>query len=335
MVAKKNARQPQRGVADLLIGLLVCWLSWPLPGVRAEEPAVTLPTESSVERVTPEKALARLQSADPLERQQGLLELGMLRTSQQLGPVTAALEDPHLDVRRAAIVALRLIQGSEAILQLEELATASRLPVVREQAIHELEALKSAQSLPLLVRALKDRHLEVRVAAIEALGAIADPTALPPLQRMLTHRNTRLRRAAAAALGHLGAAAAPAVPALIKRLRADRDENVRVEAAEALRRIGDARAVEPCLQALNDPADRVRLEAFTALEAWAQPGMEPLLANYLNRGRPHVRVYAARLLAKIRTPLALELLRVRLAREVHDDVAAALVEAIHVIEQRS
>lgn len=308
-----------------------------MPSTWAEEPVPPAPQPAVPgELLTADEALTHLASNDPLEREQGLYQLGMLKSKAHVSRVLEAVQDPTRDVQRAAIVALRLILEQDAVPELERLVQTAKRYEVRGQALHELEALRAAKALPTVERAWKkDRHPEVRLAALEALGAMQDASVVPHLMRALKARDARMRRSAAIGLGHLGKLAEPAVPALIKRLKDDPDENVRVNAAEALYKIGDARAVKPFLAALNDRADRVRVPAFKALSAWAQPGMEPLLRPPLNYGRPHVRVYAAKLLSRIGTPEALELLKARLVRETHEDVKPALVDAVHALERRS
>jgi HEAT repeat protein len=53
---------------------------------------------------------------------------------------------------------------------------------------------------------------------------------------LLKDRDERVRQSAAWALGEIGAAAKPAVPALIEALK-DEDRDVQFRAAEALKRI--------------------------------------------------------------------------------------------------
>jgi HEAT repeat protein len=298
---------------------------WAAEATEAELRATDLATQNLP---TPESAERFLHDENPLLRERAIYELGMLQSKAHLTEITEALSDESVDVRRAAVVALRLIQRDEAIIQLEELSETSLTPEIRIQAIHELEAQVATSALPMLLRQLKYEDAEVRLAAIEALGVLGDAVVVPHLIRALRHRNERMRRSAAIALGQLGPVAEPAVPLLIQRLRRDRDEHVRASIARALRKIGDARAVGPCLNALYDKTDGVRLEAFKTLGHWAQPGLEPLLARHLHKGRPHVRQYAAELLGRIRTEMSRTLLSNRLARETHRDVRDSLEMAL-------
>jgi hypothetical protein len=84
----------------------------------------------------------------------------------------------------------------------------------------------------------------------------------------LTANDAAVRRRAASALGELGAAASPAVPALVEAL-SDEDATVRRAAAQALGAIGpEASAATPALTgALEDPDAGVRKDAALALVA--------------------------------------------------------------------
>jgi HEAT repeats len=86
--------------------------------------------------------------------------------------------------------------------------------------------------------------------------------------KLLTAPDAAERRRAATALGKLGAAASPAVPALVEAL-ADDNAAVRQAAARALGEIGpEASAAAPALtRALGDPNTGVREDAALALVA--------------------------------------------------------------------
>src|SRR3989338_6562080 len=127
----------------LTIVLLISFLLL-VPSARAEEQPSPAPAPPAVpaELLTSEEALHHVGSADPTEREQGLYQLGMLKSKEHVVRVTEALNDGHPDVRRSAVVALRLILGADAVPQLEALAKTSRRRELREQALHELEALQ-------------------------------------------------------------------------------------------------------------------------------------------------------------------------------------------------
>jgi HEAT repeat protein/lysophospholipase L1-like esterase len=127
----------------------------------------------------------------------------------------------------------------------------------------------------------------------EALaGRAADPVVLSSL---LDSPRAEVRYQSAWRLGRDGAAAKPAVPALVRRLK-DEQARVRAAAAEALERIGPpARAAVPALlDELGDPHQAVRWKAAEALSSIGLPPTEwPRLADALTHRDEYVRAFAA------------------------------------------
>lgn len=90
------------------------------------------------------------------------------------------------------------------------------------------------------------------IQAAHALAARRDPRAVPTLIKALQSTNANTREDSAASLGHLGAAAAAAVPDLGRLLLDDQVLSVRQKAAWALGEIGDSAAVQYLGDVLND-----------------------------------------------------------------------------------
>ena len=118
---------------------------------------------------------------------------------------------------------------------------------------------------------------------------------------------------------------APAVDPLIAAL-ADSDFDLRVNAIEALGEIGDARAVEPLLQALK--VDAICISAAVALcRVGDERGLDPL-TNALADRNVFVRVNAVEALGQIGRANTIEPLIYALrdtAAEIRDSAVAALV----------
>ena len=55
----------------------------------------------------------------------------------------------------------------------------------RRHALRALGKFGKSRYLPIIIKALKDKHLNVRVSAVRALGNIGDPAALPTLTELL------------------------------------------------------------------------------------------------------------------------------------------------------
>ncbi|MHB8958934.1 MAG: HEAT repeat domain-containing protein [Candidatus Limnocylindrales bacterium] len=168
-------------------------------------------------------------------------------------------------------------------------------PKVREAAAMALGRIGDARAVEALIGALGDQAGEVRWAAVESLGEIGDHRATEPLIAML--KDGRMHAAAVAALGAIGDARAvepliadldyvfqgwsaasaleaigePSVIPLIAVL-GSRSTSVRQEASVTLGRIGDPRAFEPLLDALDDDDWDVRRNAATALVALYRAG---------------------------------------------------------------
>lgn len=229
--------------------------------------------------------------------------------------------------------------------------------------IHAANALAAAPdapgidgAVPELVRALEDRTLEVREAALLALRAIRPeeaPAAIEPLatdpspevrwkaiamlaemgagaraaRRRLADPSGRVRQVAAWALGRLRDRRA--VAALARVLSDDEEAWVRAEAARALGRIADARAVGALLRAAAFDASRVvrRIASF-AIDAAPRGDALPALIEALHGEDAALRYAAAIKLGDTGSPLAIEPLAGRLARDGIAAVRAGAAEAL-------
>jgi uncharacterized protein (TIGR02996 family) len=143
---------------------------------------------------------------------------------------------------------------------------------MRCYAVAALGALapKAPELVPHLLHALKDPEPTVRTGAAFALSQSASldvASALAPLRAALRDSDAEVRYYSAFALHQLGRAAVEAVPDLLKAL-GDRNIIVRQGAASALAAVGGNTAeVEAGLQArLTDKSEEVRREAAAALK---------------------------------------------------------------------
>src|SRR5258708_17613010 len=129
----------------------------------------------------------------------------------------------------------------------------SRNADTRRQALEQLAANGSPQSLRLLLNAVADADRDVRIEAMQLVGRLREEQALPPL---------------------------------INALR-DSDAEVRASAATALMHLADARAIEPLVTMLKDPHAGVRWHGAKALDGlgW-RPADETQTALRLAVGGP-------------------------------------------------
>ena len=127
---------------------------------------------------------------------------------------------------------------------------------VRERAawaLGEMTELKDPHVVELLIAALKDEYWEVRSATVGALNKWSSPQAMEPLLAALNDKHPSVRERAAKALTYLFVSGFKDVRAFDPLVVALGDEHdaTRSAVAEALGWLGDARAVEPLITALE------------------------------------------------------------------------------------
>lgn len=142
-------------------------------------------------------------------------------------------------------------------------------------ALTELSVIGDKAAVENIIHNLKDFDPKVRSSAAAALGEIKTPEAVDALIDALTDTNGFVRGTAASALGKLKSL--KAVDSLIELLAADQDVNARRGAAEALGLIGDARAVQALVRALDDLDKAVRTKSAIALVKFGQSAIDPLI----------------------------------------------------------
>jgi len=120
-----------------------------------------------------------LESQDPYLRQLGFLRLEALRERSSAQVIRTYVTSQDSELRAYSLRALAAIEGAEAIpLLLDKLRT-DKSSRVRRAALLGLEPLQqgSPEVLPAFIKALRDRHTEVRMAAVDIVSRIDDPRA--------------------------------------------------------------------------------------------------------------------------------------------------------------
>jgi HEAT repeat protein len=186
----------------------------------------------------------KLNDAWPDVRARGALALGEERAPEGVGLLTAALGDPHSDVRSAAATALARY-GARAEHAIPALS----------KALHDEDWYVGCQAAEALgsMRGLQERVLPVLLAQFDEPGSWASWCAVKGVSRLgpegaaavgsltslLQHEDPNVRSAAAEALGMIGPAAQSALPQLET---AEHDDNqwVRKAAREAHSRVRPA-----------------------------------------------------------------------------------------------
>ena len=179
-----------------------------------------------------------------------------------------------------------------------------------------------------LIAVLEDKNVDryARGLAAKALGEIKDPRAVKPLIAVLGE-DWRVSESAGDALANIGTPAVGPLIAVLEDKRVDRD--ARAEAADALGKLGDSRAVQPLILAMND--DDVRYSAAKALANIGTAAVEPSIAVLKDKRLDgHARAEAARTLGKLGDSRAVAPL-ILLAMD-HKDDSGVRVSAVRALE---
>ena len=228
--------------------------------------------------------IAALEGGGPDIRAVAANTLGKIGDYRALGALLAALRSQDSPVRAAALEALNNIapdwpQSEAAKQQVTEFIAALRDEDlgVRIRTVEVLKTLGKT-ALPGLVSALIDPSPKVRNIVAETLYKIAPnwwqieaaQRQVPYFVTALRDKNSDVCRAALDALDKVAPdwprseTAKQQLPEFIAALQYG-DWNVRANAAKTLGRIGDARALEPLIDALRDRRNDVRAAATVAL----------------------------------------------------------------------
>lgn len=177
------------------------------------------------------------------------------------------LRDDDVDVQNATLEALTLVyQKGERKQLLNQLEKAIKSKDNRDRHDAQWVMANIGRSdpntmVPILVELLKHKQMGTRLNAVKALGEIGSEEAIPVLSELIDSGSARrvrdreeaeVRQLAVAALGKIGG---KAVPELVK-ITQNKGSSLRVDAIRALSSLGDEKAVQPLLDALNEASSR-------------------------------------------------------------------------------
>ncbi len=165
--------------------------------------------ETTTASVSPEaqRLIDQFEIDDPYLRRQAFLQLEALREPATASVIRQYLAHRQPELRALGVRALAAVEGLHAVPTLVERLTKDRSPSVRLQAILALEPFvaQDASSVPPLIKALRDRHAEVRMAAIDVVSRIETAEAQEAIAiRWKRERHRDVRRVLEAAMKRLG-----------------------------------------------------------------------------------------------------------------------------------
>ena len=185
--------------------------------------------------------------------------LGRIQTETTVPDLVRLLSDQNSYVKDTAIDALNRIGDPATAPLLEVLETKARNLIPDEDTgfTTDYQYIASAYIDELW---MKKYRIATQAAAIQTLGLLKSEEAVQPLIKGLA--NEELQAQVLAALVEMRGVA---VPLMLDTLKNGTDET-RIRIADALGQIGDRRAIEPLIEALNnDPHKEVKALAATAL----------------------------------------------------------------------
>lgn len=270
------------------------------------------------------------------------------RPAQAAKIVRLLIRDTDREVRRAALLALALLDGNKALPTFVT-ALADADADVRISAANALAKLHDPQAIPALVQALEDSDANVRCAAAHGLDALSwkprsehetiwyniavgkyseaadyGSTAVDPLLKAFKNLDAPNRFAIPEALGQIQDARV--VRPLIEALK-DTNQMVRLKAAEALGKFKDDQAVGPLVRCLRDDFAGLRAAACSSLGKIGDNRCIERVAELLDDPQWEVRKAAVKALARLGTDKLVDKLKPLLADPDHD-VREAVVESL-------
>jgi HEAT repeat protein len=181
-----------------------------------------------------------------------------------------SLDSASADVRVAALEDLQSLGAAALPESVGELIQDGD-PRVRRAAVAVIAARNHPDAHNLLLTALEDPDVQVRLAAVAGLGQSADVRSRLALENILAGDTETMRAAAAAALAAQGAFD------VVQDVADDKSWRVREAVAAGLARDASNRAAELAVQMVADRSAQVQQRAVEAVAAWPLDLAGPVL----------------------------------------------------------
>ena len=217
--------------------------------------------------------------------------LSRISSEEVSGILDHALSDPDAEIRLIAAQSVKTV--TEANIDLLVQAAKDTSSEVRHAVVYVLSGSSDVRAVAALVQAANDEDPQVRALALQSVGSLSEVRDLMPLISALSNRDATLRKTAGDTLA--GMEAEQVVPPLLAALPTDAYGDM----ARVLGRIGDARAVEPLLNALAGTTYVSRQAVLEALGGLRDLRAVPALQRALGDDTAGVREAAVRGLGKL------------------------------------
>ncbi len=196
-------------------------------------------------------------------RAQAARDMGLVRARKSLAALTAALEDPHPDVRNQAMRSLLAIVGVEALRTIFRISRNMTRWSQIELSTHIVQFKREA--VPYLLEGLLSPDKTVMAFCVELLGEIGFVDAVEPLLQLA---------------------------------RTNDDPDLRIRIVESLGRIGDERSVPLLREFARNPHAPLRLKAIDVLGRLHSVESIPLMVELFREGDFEQKLTTARAILK-------------------------------------
>jgi HEAT repeat protein len=216
-----------------------------------------------------------LNDNNPRIRCEAAKALAFFRDNRAISPLIKSLHDRSPWVRLEAASSLGILRSRKAVSPLLELFRDDsdwRNKFVQREALFAIRKIdyREPKLLPWLIKKFDDEYLKVEI--IKALGEFHTVEAKNLLFKATKDSNEHIRSLALSVIANLPATATksavkeqePKTDLFITSLK-DPSTGVRANAVRALGEIGDDRAIEPLIGALNDTHSNVQMKTLEAL----------------------------------------------------------------------
>jgi HEAT repeat protein len=242
-------------------------------------------------------------------RASAALALGNIGNAQVIPSLLPLLKDKDGEVRSAACVAIAKFRDPSTFDDITNVLLDDPLIEVRQSAAIALGETKHPAAIPFLMEALRDSSwwFEREQVASDLLTAIEKmgPAVVEPLIEALGDKEGTVRKYAAIMLGNLGDVRA--IEELGMALY-DLHHEVGEAAAQALVKFG-AQAVDILIESLNHPEAAIREHAVIALGKIQDIRIAPALIEMLHDPERMVKMQAMQALGKLRDQRAIPALQ--------------------------
>ena len=254
---------------------------------------------------------------------------GKIHDQRAVGPLAKQIRDGQpndVDVRCACVEAIAEIGGPEAIETLRNTMKRPE-PYLRRWAAGALVKCEGAAAVPMLIEAVKDKDVHVRLEAVQLLGQLKDRRGTEAVASCLCDPDHHhlIATAAAQALGELNDP--KSVPALVDALRNQTHPPDQCKVAGVLLQLDRKEGLDFILMVLKMPYEEHILQAVDAIPPNCDKRVvEPLIAlaeSDGSKGNPYLRMRVAQVLGKLGDPRAIPVLR-KMLKDSSGEAAEAL-----------